>query len=447
MRLVSLVFLSSCVGCALAPTPPSLSRALAALPAAPHVDDAALQGPALSREALLGAVIARDPGRIAAVQRARAALEDAVAARALPPPEAGAQVWNVPWSRPWDLGAAQMIMVELRQQFTTAGLRGARAAQRVADARMALADVAAREQSLLSRASVAYAELVANRRHHAVHSAHLAVVDAMAELVRARVGATTGTLAGVARVDAERARVQRSITRYDRERVRAARALNAILLRPADAPLPEVEEPTPEVVVEPLASLVARALALRGELRAAEARVEGARAMHAEARAEATEPMVGVGFSAWFDPHMTPGYGLSAMSTLPWLWGGGAHRARAAALRVEAESLERDARAAEVRAEVIDAHAQMESAARALMTLRESALPAAERSLDAARAAFASGNGALLEWVDAARMRVDLADEEADLIAMLLRTVAELEGRVGTTLPRAALSNEGGVGR
>lgn len=442
MRALSLVFVSLCAGCALAPVPPSVTREIAGLPSSPRVDDRALQGPSLDRASLIAAVLARDSARVASVRRARAALEDAEAARSLPAPEAGAQVWNVPFNRPWDLGAAQMIMVELRQQFTTAGLRGARATQRIADARMALAEVAARDQALLARASIAYAELVASRRHHAVHVAHLAVVDAMGELVRARVGATTGSIAAVARVDAERARVLRNITRYESERVRAARALNALLLRPVDAPLPDVIDARAEVAAEPVDALVARALTLRGELRAAEARVEGARAMHAEARAEATEPMVSAGFSAWLDPHMTPGYGLSAMTTLPWLWGGGAHRARAAALRTEADALERDARAAEVRAEVIDAHAQMEAAARALNALRGNAIPAATRSLDAARAAFASGNGALLEWVDAARMRVDLADEEAELTGMLLRAVAELEGRVGAALPRAPLTLE-----
>ena len=36
------------------------------------------------------------------------------------------------------------------------------------------------------RVAVAHAELVASHRHHAVHTAHLAVVDAMSELLRAR---------------------------------------------------------------------------------------------------------------------------------------------------------------------------------------------------------------------------------------------------------------------
>ena len=47
-------------------------------------------------DASTDAVIARDPARVAAVQRARAALEDAAAARLLPPPKVAAQVWNVP---------------------------------------------------------------------------------------------------------------------------------------------------------------------------------------------------------------------------------------------------------------------------------------------------------------------------------------------------------------
>jgi outer membrane protein TolC len=428
--------LVSCLslGCAVSPAPARLALAVARAPTvvvpAPPLDE----GP-LDRAALLRAVISRDSARVAAAQRARAALEDADAARALPSPEFGAQLWNVPWDRPWDLGRAQMVMLELRQTFSTAGLRGARASQRIAEAEAALAELTAREQELHGRAATAWAELVASARHHAVHVAHLEVVDAMTALVRARLGASTTNLAAVTRVEAERARVLQRIARFEGARTRSLRALNGLLRRPADAPLAAVADAPVSAVDAPVDALVAAALTLRGELRARDARVRAAQAMHAEARAEATEPMVTAGFSAWFDPHTAPGYGLSASTTLPWLWGGGAARARAAALRADAESLERDARAAEIRAEVIDAHAELQSAASALEALRRNAIPAADRSLDAARAAFAGGNGPLAEWLDAARMRVDLGDEEADGVAELLRATAALEARVGAALP------------
>jgi outer membrane protein TolC len=420
---------------------PAVVRRVALAPSATRRDDAALDGPTLHRAAFVRAVIDRDGARVAAAHRARAALEDADAARSLPPPEAGAQLWNVPFSRPWDLGRAQMIMVEARQTFTTAGLRGARSAQRVADAEAALAELTAREQSLFARAAEAHAELALTARHHAVHVRHLAVLDAMHELVRARVGASTAGLAGVARVEAERARVLQRLARFDAEHQRARRAANALLRRALDAPLGEVIAPDADFVPGDPEALVREALRLRGELGVAEAALSAARAMRAEARSEAREPMITVGAGAWFDPMMEPGYGLSAMTTLPWLWGGGAARERAASHRAEAAVWDRETRAADVRAEVIDLHARMLTAARALRVIHDRAVPAAQRALDAAQAAFGGGAGSLLEWIDAARMRIEVGDEEADAAAELLRSVSALEARVGATLPRAPLAD------
>lgn len=418
----------------------SLLRRVSSAPSRPRRDDAPLDGPTLSRADFVRAVIDRDGARVAAAHRARAALEDAEAARSLAPPEAGAQLWNVPFSRPWDLGRAQMIMVEARQTFTTAGLRGARSAQRVAEAEAALAELTAREQALFARAAEAHAELALTARHHAVHVRHLAVLDAMHELVRARVGASTAGLAGVARVEAERARVLQRLARFDAEHRRARRAANALLRRALDAPMGEVPAPDADFVPGDPEALVQQALRLRGEMGVAEAQVTAARAMRAEARAEAREPMITIGAGAWFDPAMEPGYGLSAMTTLPWLWGGGPARERAAAHRAEAALWERDTRAADVRAEVIDLHARMLTAARALRVIHDRAVPAAQRALDAAQAAFGVGAGSLLEWIDAARMRIEVGDEEADAEAELLRSVSALEARVGAPLPRAPLT-------
>ncbi|MFO0630256.1 MAG: TolC family protein [Polyangiales bacterium] len=274
-----------------------------------------------------------------------------------------------------------------------------------------------------------------------MHVRHLAVLDAMHELVRARVSASTAGIAGVARVEAERARVLQRLARYDAEHQRARRAANALLRRALDAPLGVVPAPEPDFVPLDPETLTAQALQRRGEIGNADAMVRAAQAMRAEARAEAREPMVTVGAGAWFDPAMEPGYGLSAMTTLPWLWGGGAARERAAAHRVEAAGWERDARAAEVRTEVVDLHARMMTAARALRVIHDRAVPAAQRALDAAQAAFGVGAGSLLEWIDAARMRIEVGDEEAEAAAELLRAVSALEARVGAPLPRAPLAD------
>jgi hypothetical protein len=47
----------------------------------------------------------------------------------------------------------------------------------------------------------------------------------------------------------------------------------------------------------------------------------------------------------------------------------------------------------------------------------------------------------LLAWLDAARMRLDLAMDEADLVVELARAVAALEEAVGEGLDRVALDD------
>jgi hypothetical protein len=166
-----------------------------------------------------------------------------------------------------------------------------------------------------------------------------------------------------------------------------------------------------EAVALPLAELLARAVARRGAVLAARAALDAAREGAAAAHAEATRPEFMVGLSAWIDPDHHNGYGATAGMTLPWLWGPGRARERAAAARVRAE--EGAVRESEdaVRAEVVEAHARMEGALRELAVMQGDATRAADRAVESAQAGYVTGAVTLLAWLDAARMRLDLSME------------------------------------
>lgn len=384
----------------------------------------------------------RDPGLRALVIQADASLRAAQAESSLAPPSVSLQLWNAPLARPWAWNEAQMFMVELRQSLPAAGQRGARAEARVAQATGALASWTTRAAALTREVDDAWIETLAGALHHAVHAEHFAVVEETLEVTRRRYATGGATLDEVARVEAELSRARRNLARYERDRQRGARALNALLQQPVETPWTAPHGATPEVVPTPLDALMARALTLRGNIASARAEATRADAMADEAHADATRPMFDVGVSVWIDPMMRPGYGAMGAMTLPWLSGGG--RAREDAARREADAARWMIRDAEsmARREVVDAHGRMLAHADELRVLRDETIPATRRAADAVRAAYGAGRGSLLAWLDTERMALDLAMEMADLQVDLARDVADLERSVGASLPRAPLAPE-----
>src|SRR5258708_937389 len=77
--------------------------------AAPLPDEAALAGP-IDLPGLEATVLARHPSLVAAAHRVRALGERARAEGSLPPPELGAEVWQVPFVKPYALDKSGMIM-------------------------------------------------------------------------------------------------------------------------------------------------------------------------------------------------------------------------------------------------------------------------------------------------------------------------------------------------
>ncbi len=419
----------------------SLRRSVAAARAGQEAPLGLGDGP-LAREALVQAAVGRDPMGRAQRARAAALLAGAQAEGALPPPEVEAQMWNAPLARPWSLNASEMLMVALRQSFPAAGVRGARGRAQAAEAEAAVAQSLDRARTVAREVGTAWAELVGSAAHHRVHARHLGLMESMLTVAQSRYATGAAGIEEVLRLQAERARVLRDLTRFDGDRTRAERGLNALLRRDPEAPLGQAPEAVVERVPLPLSELLGRALRVRPEVAAARHRVEAARHRVEGARAEATRPMWTAGVSYMQDPMMRPGYGLSAGMTLPWLSAGGSHRQREAAAMVEAELAEAEGLTVRVQSEVSDAFVRMESLVRELEVLRGAALPAAGRSVDAAVDAYRTARGSLLACLDAARMILDLRMEEADLVMRLSRALNDLDAAVGQPLPRVAV--EGG---
>ncbi len=393
---------------------------------------------AITRADVRRLAVARDPGLSERAHRVRALLHAARAEGALPAPEADVQVWNLPLARPYALGEAGMYMAEYRQMFPAPGSLDARSRAAAEEARGALAELSTREQEVLHRVDLAYADYVGATLHHAVHTQHLGVLAEMLDVARGRYASGGASMADIARIEGELASTRRTLNRYTTDRDRSRAALDALLQRPTDdsSPLGPPRDLDPETVRLSLDELLARAGRTRGDLSMARARARAAHARAEAADAEATWPAFSVSLSYFQDPMQRPGVGGMASMTLPWVWAGARERLGAAR---ETESAERDAvesASVDVRRTLGPLRAALAGIERDLVILRTETRPATERAADANRAAYIAGQSDLVAWLDATRLALDTAMEEADARAELGRTLADLEWAVGQDLPR-----------
>jgi outer membrane protein TolC len=393
-------------------------------------------------EEVMRVAVGNDPGVVARRLRARAAAETALAEASVPSPELSTQMWNLPFTRPWALGDANMYMVELRQRFPAPGSLGVRAQRGLVEANIALAEVADRERITARRIADVWIDLLESTLHHHVHGQHLSVLEEARQIARVRVS-TGGGLGDTTRVELEAARVQRLLVRFTTQQQRATQLINTLTGRPRDAPVTPSSQTDGETIRMEITELLLRASVHRALLTQARGRVERAQSTLQLARIEANRPELMVGVSGWFDPNQHNGVGAMAGMTLPWLWGPGQHRVNAEQASVDAEissvqEVERD-----VRIEVIEANARKEGLERELRSLRRTSALAVRRNLDAARAGYVTGSVMLGQWLEAARLVLDTNVDEIELVVELERACVALDQAVGEMLPRTALTDGG----
>ncbi len=460
--LVALVAAGAAVGCTSAATEQNLRTAEAAadtrvsatrarapvpagegtpeVPAARQtvVDEAALEQ-GVDVESLEAAALARRPELVAAAHRVLALVERARAEGRLPPPELMAEIWQVPFARPYALDKAGMIMFSLRQQFPAAGAldKMSEAMGQEAQAEVARAGMEARAVVReVDRAFASYAEASAR---HAAHAAHRAIVEEMIAAARARY-TTGGTLGDYTRAELERARAEAELAREGGMMEEARAKLNGLLARPADATLGAPRWGEAHTVA--LTSARAAELAAAGspEVAMADRMERAARAAAEAADREATVPMFSVGLDGFLPVNDMPaGYGVSFGMSLPWVWGAASARARSADHTAMAREAAADGKRRDARTDATMALAAVRAAERRYVALRDGAAPAARRALDAARAGYASGGTDLLMWLDTARMArevdLDLAMARGDLD----RALADLDWAAGGRVARARI--------
>lgn len=389
----------------------------------------------LDRATVVAAAIAASPALAVMAHRARAMVHAGRAEGALPSAELGLEAWNLPLTSPYALGDADMYMIELRQRFPAAGSLDARARAMAKEAEAMLAELSAEEQMVAERAAMAYADYAQAVAEHALLTSQLALFERTAEALRARYTTGGAGLTEAARLEVELASARRARARNEGELASARAALNAMLRRMPSAPLGAPEAQPAQTTRLSIEELLALARAHQGSAHAATARHGAAAARRAAAEAEARHPELMLGLGYWQDPSMRPGLGITASMSLPWLWGPVRHRVAQAQEEEAALRTTRHAVELGTQTELVQVQARLVALEAQHLIVRTQSLPAARRSFEALTAALSTGGASPVEWVELARIVLEL---ELELIALegdLARTLASLQRTIGTELP------------
>lgn len=390
----------------------------------------------LTREAVLARVIDDHPRVQASRRRAEALDQEADATNKLPSPELDFEIWQVPFTRPYALDRAGMMMLGLRQRFPALGSLGARADAVRADAAVERAAADDQARVLKRDAGHAFVDYWEARERARTHQQHVAVAQRILTVSRAWY-VSGGSAAEVAQAEIDLAQMQAELAADEVLAERTQARLDAAMRLPIDTPLgePTVAGTAPS---EDLPTLLARAHAQRAELRAVRAAEDAAEARRVAAKREWLVPSFSVG-ALYFPPTGAAtehAFGMSVTVELPWLWGAGKNRSDAGRSAVQAAALTTAGARVGVDVEVAEAFANVQTQAARLRLLEQTVLPATRRALDITLTAYVAARSDFALLLASRRAVIDADLNVVTARAQLEHAIVDLEGAVGAGVVR-----------
>jgi outer membrane protein TolC len=280
----------------------------------------------------------------------------------------------------------------------------------------ALADLDAmrgREQAardaLDERIKAAFARYYVASRALAVNREVIAVTRGMRAAAEAHYAAGQGDQAAVIKALGEETGVEIEAARLEGDRAAAREQLNALLARPAGAPLAEPSRlrrvPSADLAI---ASLVERARSSSPALAASGAEVNAARTRTALAE-KAWYPDLTVGAGPLIQTNnRPPGVAATVGLNIPLPWGKEASEQQAATAQLGAAQQRYEAAVLDIQSALGEALARLKAARQADALVIRKALPEARASLKSVIADYAQGRGDLATALDAQHRAHDL---------------------------------------
>jgi outer membrane protein, heavy metal efflux system len=299
--------------------------------------------------------------------------------------------------------------VMVTQAFPLWGKRDLRREAALAD----LDTVRGREQAardaLDERIKVAFAQYYVASRALAVNQEVIAVTRGMRSTAEVRYAAGTGDQAAATRALGEETSASIETARLEGDRAAAWEVLNALLARPANAPLADPLRlrrlPATELSI---ASLVERARGSSPLLAASDAEVSAARSRAALAE-KAWYPDLAVGAGPLVQTNnRPPGVAASIGLNIPLPWGREASEQQAATAQLSAAQQHYEAALLDIQGALAEAREKLKAAQRAEALIAREVLPEARAALKSVLSDYSQGRGDLGAALEAQHQVHDL---------------------------------------
>ncbi len=299
--------------------------------------------------------------------------------------------------------------VMVTQAFPLWGKRDLRREAALADLDAARGREQAARDTLDERIKIAFAQYYVASRALAVNQEVIAVVRGMRSTAEARYAAGTGDQAAAIRALGEETSASIETARLQGDRAAAREVLNALLARPADAPLAEPSRlrrlPATEFA---LASLVERARGSSPSLAASGAEVSAARSRAALAE-KAWYPDLTVGAGPLVQTNnRAPGVAATIGLNIPLPWGREASEQQAATAQLGAAQQHYEATLLDIQSALAEAREKLKASQRAEALIARKALPEARAALKSVLSEYSQGRGDLSAALEAQRRVHDL---------------------------------------
>jgi outer membrane protein, heavy metal efflux system len=299
--------------------------------------------------------------------------------------------------------------ITVTQAFPLWGKRDLRREAALADLDAMRGREQAARDALDERIKVAFAQYYVASRALAVNREVIAVTRGMRAAAEVRYGAGGGDQAAVIKALGEETAVEIEAARLEGDRAAAREALNALLARPASAPLAEPSRPRRVPAANlATASLVERARGGSPALAASGAEVDAARTRTALAE-KAWYPDLTVGAGPLIQTNnRPPGVAATVGLNIPLPWGKEGSEQQAATAQLGAAQQRYEAALLDIQSALGEALARLKAARQADALVARKALPEARAALKSVTADYAQGRGDLATALDAQHRVHDL---------------------------------------
>jgi cobalt-zinc-cadmium efflux system outer membrane protein len=326
-----------------------------------------------------------------------------------------------------DPGVFSGHTVMLTQAFPLWGKRSLRRQAALSDVDASRGREQAMQDELDEKIKVAYAQYYLTARDLAVNREIAELADRMRTAASARYGQGAGDQVAVIQAMGEETTARTDAVRLEGDHNAARARLNALVGRPAGAPLAEPTRARPIPAAEPaIETLVERARAANPTLFASHAAVEAARARSTLAD-KAWYPDVTIGAGPLIQTNRQPvGFAATVGLNIPLPWGREAAGQREAAAQLGATQERYDAARLEIEGALGEAVAKLSAARSTEALLHKEAMPQARAAFQTVLANYSRGKGELTAAIAAEHQMHDIElrllqaqlDEQVELAAI-----------------------------